>query len=215
MTQDDYTLFLFAILGIWVIAQAVSLIWPKGRKHLMERPVDVHGTLYKNRKRAARRNLRGVGVKWLICTGGADYYDMRYGKVAGVLSGPHCEDVFIKTERARPPIWAIVPKELMRDKHGSNLVIECNGFEPIGNFFVPVYCSDTSKEVVEYYNDLIMRHEAHLVQREKDVELAEQGAHAMKDALSVKSVNTNIRDRQDSVPVVQSKEERYDERAID
>lgn len=215
MTQDDYTLFIFAMMAVWVIAQAISIIWPKGRKHLMERPVDVHGTLYRNRKRAARRNLRGTRIKRVICTGEADYYDMDYGRLAGLLSGPHCEDVFIRTERARPPLWAIVPKELMRDKHGSNLVIECNGFEPLGNFYVPVYCSDTSPELVDYYNDLILRHEAYLVQREKDIELAEQGAHAMKDALSVKSVNTNIRDRQDSVPVVQSKEERYDERAIE
>lgn len=216
MTTDDYTLLILIVVFVMIAMKVAEFIWPNGRKHLMERPVDVHGTLYKNRKRAGRQNLRGVGVRQLICIGEADYYDMHYGRVVGMLSGVHCDEFFIRTQRGRPPLWAIVPKELVRDKHGSNLCIECNGFDPIGNFYVPVYTSDTPRETEERYNELIMRHEAFLVQREKLVELAEQGAHAMKDALNVKGVNSAIRDRQENVRIVEDKGgEKYDERALD
>jgi hypothetical protein len=197
-------LIVLVILGFVAKMVMPMIMWLLNRStHWVERPVDVTGAVLKKIIKGSKMNKAGVSqAKNLICLGERDYYQFRWGSIKGISSGKFCEEIAVKTGRLTPCKLVMAPKELLRDKHGRNLIIQCNGFEAFGHLWVPVFCSGTPDEVVKGYMDLIRAQWNYRVQNEKFVESIESGAHAMTEALDIDRRNWDVINREDHVKKV-------------
>lgn len=193
---------IFYMMIIMVVMQMVlGLLGFLGpRKKFIDRPVDLHGKLYKSRRKAARANMRGQETRYLHCAGDSDNYDFRYGKIVGMISGIYLTEIFVKTRMLSPPRWLIVPKELQQDKHGRHLVVVANGFEPAMSYYTPIWTNGTLKARAIGYLKMIHAHMGMLIQLEKNGQLIEEGAHGMNESLDVGHVNTEMVLRNDHNP---------------
>lgn len=194
-------LIMYLAIGMIAIQIIFSFLWFLGpRKKFIDRPVDLHGKLYKSRRKAAKANMKGQETRYLQCAGDSDNYDFRYGKIVGMISGIYLTEIFVKTGALRPARWLIVPKELQQDKHGRHLVVVCNGFEPVMSYYVPIWTNETKSGTAVKYMEQIHRHLALLIQLEKNGQLLEEGAHGMNESLDVGHVNTEMVLRADHNP---------------
>lgn len=193
-------IFYFMII-MMVVQMVVGLLWFIGpRRKFIDRPVDLHGKLYKSRRKAAKANMKGQETRYLHCAGDSDNYDFRYGKIVGMISGIYLTEIFVRTRTLSPARWLIVPKELQQDKHGRHLVVVCNGFEPAMSYYTPIWTNGTPKARATGYLQMIHAHMGMLIQLEKNGQLIEEGAHGMNESLDVGHVNTEMVLRNDHNP---------------
>lgn len=195
-------IIMYVVIAVMVLSVCMPIIlWLLNRsKHWIDRPYDVTQAVLKKLVKGGKANKKGVSqAKWLVCLGEEDYYNFMYGKIVGIYSGKFADEFIVKTGRLKPSKLFIVPKELRRDLHGSNVIIECNGFMPIAHFYGPVFTSKTDEKVIQAYMTLIYNQWDWHVQNEKIFESVESGAHAMSEALDVKRVNWNIIKREDYI----------------
>ena len=194
-------LIMYLAIGMMAVQILFSFLWFLGpRKKFIDRPVDIHGKLYKSRRKAAKANMKGQETRYLHCAGDSDNYDFRYGKIIGMISGIYLTEVFVRTGPLRPARWLIIPKELQQDKHGRHLVVVANGFEPVMSYYTPVWTNETKKETAIKYMQQIHQLLALLIQFEKNGQLLEEGAHGMNESLDVGHVNTEMVLRGDHNP---------------
>lgn len=195
------TLMLYVAIGMMVLQMAMSFLWVIGpRKKFIDRPVDLHGKLYKSRRKAAKANMKGQETRYLHCAGDSDNYDFRYGKIVGMISGIYLTEIFVRTKALSPARWLIVPKELQQDKHGRHLVVVCNGFEPVMSYYTPIWTNGTPRSRATGYLNMIHAHMGMLIQLEKNGQLIEEGAHGMNESLDVGHINTEMVLRNDHNP---------------
>lgn len=199
-----YGMIFVMVMGLFM----PLLMWIFGRsKHFVDRPVDITGNIIKKLIKGGKQNKRGVvQASWLWCSGEADYYDFKYGKIMGLYSGKWCDMIIFKTRRFAPSKVILVPRELIGDKHRSELRIRCNGFLPTGPFYIPMFTSNTNDELVKKYIALIYTQWDWLMQNEKIYESIECGGHAMSEALDIEKKNFNLIKREDYVPKVPGQE---------
>lgn len=194
-------LIMYVAIGMMVLQMIMGLLWFVGpRRKFIDRPVDLHGKLYKSRRKAAKANMKGQETRYLHCAGDSDNYDFRYGKIVGMISGIYLTEIFVRTRTLSPARWLIVPKELQQDKHGRHLVVVCNGFEPAMSYYTPIWTNGTLKARATAYLKMIHAHMAMLIQLEKNGQLIEEGAHGMNESLDVGHVNTEMVLRNDHNP---------------
>lgn len=194
-------LIMYFAIGMMAIQVIMSFLWFIGpRRKFIDRPVDLHGKLYKSRRKAAKANMKGQETRYLHCAGDSDNYDFRYGKIVGMISGIYLTEIFVRTRTLSPARWLIVPKELQQDKHGRHLVVVCNGFEPAMSYYTPIWTNGTPKARAIGYLQMIHAHMAMLIQLEKNGQLIEEGAHGMNESLDVGHVNTEMVLRNDHNP---------------
>lgn len=217
------------IIGLMVIMIALPFLimfiqWVVHRKKsFIEQADDAHVALYRKRKKIARENLRHTYLRFLVNLGDEDYHDSgRYARVRGLLWKNEIVEFFQQPRRLRPWLWSKAPKELVRDALGRNLRIECNGWEPVGNFYKPIYTKRVRDKTVtvkmanpgevklsqaQYYDMLILEHEEWILKLEKSVEAEEQAVHAMIDAVDVKRKAEGVVKRPDYAPATPGPQE--------
>lgn len=208
------------IIGIFIAAVVISFLLPvleilfwwlrNKKKSFIEQADDAHVALYRKRKKTAPENVKDTRLRFLVLLGDEDFYDSsKYARIKGIYWKNEIVEVFAQTRKLRPWMWIKIPKELVRDALSRCLRVECNGFEPVGNFFGPLYTKKVRNQTVkvkkrvvlpnpgevwieqevplaEYYDNLILGHEEYLLLKEKSVEAEEQKVHAMIDAVDTK-----------------------------
>lgn len=212
-------LIVYGMIGMMILGVMMPVImWILGttNKHFIDRPVDITGNIMKKLIRGGRQNKRGVTqASWLWCSGEADYYDFKYAKVMGIYSGKWCDIITFKSRRFSPTKLAIIPRELIGDKHRAELRVKANGFMPTGPFYIPMFTSVTSQEDITRFLMLIYRQWDWHMQNEKIYESFECGGHAMSEALDIGKKNWDLINREDYVPKVPGQEggQAYDARS--
>jgi len=187
------------------------------KKSWVENANDAHIALFRKRRKIAKENIRDLDVKRVLFLGDEDYYDNDYGRVKGLIWKNEIVEGFFQFRRFRPWKWSHLPKELVRDPLAKVLRIKCNGLEPIGNFYKPIYTKDVMSGFKEfttinpgtvelplrkYYDALILDHEKYLMTLEKSIELEEQKANAQIDAVDVQREAGQMVERKDYAPMV-------------
>lgn len=217
----DISLIIYLMVGVMFAMFALQFIYmilpylQFNRRSFIERPNDAHSSLYKKRKKAAKRNVANTNLKRIVMLGESDYPSQDYGRLIGIYWHRTMAEVFFKHRRIEQVKWAIIPRELIRDTFKRNLRIEANGLEPVGNWYRPIYTSDISRQDQERYDDLIFQFEKALMLHEKSVEVEEQGVHVLEDSVDVHRYNKGITEREDHVRPTQvdrSREEEYYDR---
>ena len=180
-------IIVFAVIAAPGIAWLVNLILRR-RDRMVESPIDVHEMIIHKWKKAAKANMRGLRLKRLVCLGDSDYPSVEQGKLKGLSFSLDCCVVMVRTFR-RPLSHIkpfIIPVEVVRDVYGRNLRIECRGFTPFANFFVPIWTNTTSAKDRLRYEKIIDDFMEFTVTREKNEELLEQNVNAMIEAINAK-----------------------------
>lgn len=206
ITANDWMMLFFIMMVAMLGMEIYSSLFSSRPRHMIERPVDVRGRIHKNLKKSGKANMGGTAIKWLDCIGEADYYDFTYGRIVGLHSGMYTEVVHVRTGRFSPVQRTYIPREIVRDKHGLHFCVECNGFILHGGVYVPVWTSTTTKEQADAMLQACLDQDAYMVKMEEIIELSEQEAHAMVDALSVKGRNSDIINRKDYLDKVPGRE---------
>ena len=190
------------------------------RKNWVEKAPDAHIAIYRKRRKAAKHNIRGLKCKKVLLMGDENVSETAYGRLGGIIWKNEMAEMFVQPRRLRPWQWWLIPKELVRDPTSRVLRIKCNGVEPEGNFYKPVYCMDTvlqDRQVMaysrnpghaisitmplpHYYNHLIAEYEQYLITQEKNIELEEQKANAMIEAVDVRRTAGTMIDRPEFAP---------------
>lgn len=192
------------IVGVSMVLQILSMFTPfiqgRQRRNYIERPNDAFQSIYKRRRKAAKQNLKDSNLKRLVCMGERDHYSLDYGHLYGLAWHRDVIEVFWRPRRTSGARWGIIPRELARDPLGRTFRVKCNGFAPLGNFYRPIYSSDTPPELQEEYDKVISDWVEQMFDWEKSYELEEQGVHTMEDALDVHHQATRFIRRQDTIP---------------
>jgi len=180
-------LIVVAVIAAPGIAWLISLIL-KRRDRMVESPIDVHEMIAHKWKKAMKRNMKGLRIKRLVCLGDSDYPSVDHGRLKGLGFTKDAVIGMVKSSKrplahVLPYIW---PGELNRDVYGRNLRVECRGFMPVANFFVPIWTNTTSPQDRLKYEKIIDDFIEFTVTREKNEELLEQNVNAMIEAINAK-----------------------------
>lgn len=189
--------FIGAMAARWVspILQALGLL--QARRGITEKSRDVHEMLFRRRAKAARLNMRGSKLRTLKLIGDDDQHPINAGRIDGILAGEHDTEVFLKPKWYLPRRWVRIPRELHGSLLGRELVVHCNGLQPVGNYYEPIYCRDLSAAEVQQYKQLIDENMAMLVTREENVELLEQRVNSWYSAVNTRQENARMINRDD------------------
>jgi len=199
------------------IVHLLPFLTGRKKKSWIESANDAHIALFRKRRKIAKENIKSLDVRRVLFLGDEDYYDNDYGRVKGIIWKNEIVEGFFQFRRFRPWKWSHIPKELVRDPLARVLRIKCNGLEPIGNFYKPIYTRDVMSGFKEftnvnpgtvklslrrYYDALILDHEKYLMTLEKTIELEEQKANAQIDAVDVQREAGDMVERKDYAPMI-------------
>jgi len=201
--MDLMTLALIGMALFFVIPYILIFMkWYNNKRALTERSIDAHGMLYKKMKKAAKLNMRGGICSRVVCLGDADQYPIKTGKLVGPIQSDTMSHFFIRTKALRPARWSFIPPGM----HGSllykTLVLHCNGLEPVGNFYEPIFSRNMDPRMVADYRALIDRYEEFLIYREENVELTEQKVSSWNTALNAGRFPEDVIERVDSLQLI-------------
>lgn len=226
--MNDMNQLLMIVVYVFIAAMAFAFFSPViqflidffggKKKSFIEQADDAHVALYRKRKKASVENVKDTRLKYLVFLGDEDYYDnARFGRIRGAYWKNEIVELFVQTRKLRPWLWIKIPRELVRDALGRNLRVEGNGVEPLGNFFKIIPTKSVRNKLVEvllpnpgkvsmtmseYYDHLVLGHEALLLTHEKAIEAEEQKVHAMIDAVDTKRKADVMIKRPDYAPQV-------------
>ncbi|QLH74985.1 MAG: hypothetical protein HPY73_05720 [Methanomassiliicoccales archaeon] len=170
------------------------------------RQQDLHGNIMKKNKLVAKANLRGSSVRWLYCTGNKDTRPIKWARVRGIIWGRDCVQVFFQFSRFSSYRWAIIPKELCDDSLGRVLRVRCACFRSKGNFYVPVYVSELTKEEAARYDRIVNDYEQFLIDDEMIVEIKEQSVDSTIEAIGCNRPAERVTTREDTLEASGRKE---------
>ena len=207
---------IMALMFLIPVFQAI-IRWALNRRpSFIEKADDAHVALYRKRKKIARENLRHTQLRYLINLGDEDYIDSgRFSRIKGLMWKNEIVEFFQQPRRFRPWLWSMAPKELVRDSLGKNLRIKCNGWDPVGNIYKPIYTKEVRERFVtiktgnpedvkislaQWYDLLLLENEEWILKLEKSIEAEEQAVHAMIDAVDVKRRAEGMIQRPDYAP---------------
>lgn len=197
------------------------------KKNFIEEADDAHVALYRKRKKIAAINLKHTLLKFVVNLGDEDYHESgRYSRIRGLTWKGEIIEFFQQPRRFRPWLWSMAPRELVRDALGRNLRIKCNGWEPVGNIYKPIYTKDIRDKKVkivssnpgtfeislaQWYDMLLLDNEEWILKLEKSIEAEEQAVHAMIDAVDTKRRAEGLIKRPDYAPMTPGEPERGDQ----
>jgi hypothetical protein len=195
---DIIVIAVVAVVLIFGMPYIILFIrWIMGRQSMVEKQRDAHEMLFKKRAKAAKLHMRGGNLKKLMCLGDQDQYPIKIGRIVGIIQGPFVTEIFFKPRRLRPTRWALIPAELHGTILARELVLSCNGLQPVGNFYEPVWSRSMPEDRVRFMMTMIDDYEKYLVMREEGVELLEQKVNSWYTAINVRQVNQAIITRED------------------
>jgi len=171
-------------------------------------PIDVHEMLVHKMKKAGRRNIRGLRIKWLYCTGDNDHPGFRYGRLYGIINSTRCVISLVYNGRRHiSRVSAVLhPIELSGDVMSRNRTVRCRGFQFKSNFMVPIWPDEVLiPETGEYRkvtaSDLLRWEQiiddmiSFLVTGEKVEQLHEENINACVESMNIKAHATGVYER--------------------
>lgn len=182
IVQNIGTIVVF-VLVIWAFSVGAKRFFPYYSSHASRRKivqddrVDFFPIVKKRHERWAKYNKRKWG-KTLLCVGDGDIPKKKF-KHMGMIPRKDIYEVQIKIGFPSHREWGIIPAGIIRDVNTRHIRLDCRGFEPHGDFIVPIWSSriDGTK-----YTPIIEDYIDSMLQRHTGVLVSEQTANSIVEA---------------------------------